>query len=336
MPAVSILIPCYNVERYLRQCLDSVVNQTLTDIEIICINDGSTDSTPDILREYAALDSRIRIIDKPNSGYGDSMNKALDVATGEYVGIVESDDWADSDMFETLYDAAKKYDVDMVKSNFYDYRGGESTINEIIPEKDADTVLHPAEQNAVFTSTCYIWTAIYRRTWLNEQGIRFLPTPGASYQDTSFNFKALACARNAWFMRRPFLHYRRDNENSSVFSSGKVYSVCDEYHEIERFIKERKELSRLLPVVQKMKYQSYFWNFRRLPIPTDREFGYRAASEFAEAFRLDLVEPSLFKPKHYRRLRLWARHPGIFFLQEYIHSNGRKKILAALQKKKGL
>ena len=90
MPAVSVLIPCYNVEKYLRQCLDSVVNQTLKDMEILCINDGSTDSTPAVIKEYAAKDSRIRVIDKPNSGYGDSMNRALDAATGEYVGIVES------------------------------------------------------------------------------------------------------------------------------------------------------------------------------------------------------------------------------------------------------
>lgn len=329
MPAVSVLVPCFNVEKYVRQCLDSVVNQTLSDIEIICINDGSTDSTPDILREYAARDARIRIIDKQNSGYGDSMNKALDAAAGEYVGIVESDDWADPDMFESLYDAAKSHDADMVKSNFYDYRGGKSTINEIIPEKDADTVLRPAERNAVFTSICYIWTAIYRRDWLNEQGIRFLPTPGASYQDTSFNFKALACAHRAWFTRRPFLHYRRDNEGSSVLSAGKVYCVCDEYHEIERFLGKHPELSPLVPVAQKMKYQSYYWNFRRLPMPVDREFGWRAASEFAEAFRLGRVQSTTFKPKHYRRLHLWAFHPAIFFWKETLLSkNGRRKLLS--------
>lgn len=99
MPAVSVLIPCFNVERYVRECLDSVVNQTLGDLEILCINDGSTDATPDILREYAARDARIRIIDKPNSGYGDSMNRGLDAASGEYIGIVESDDRAEPDMF---------------------------------------------------------------------------------------------------------------------------------------------------------------------------------------------------------------------------------------------
>lgn len=334
MPAVSVLIPCYNVEKYLRQCLDSVVKQTLSDMEILCINDGSTDSTPAILREYAAQDSRIRIIDKPNSGYGDSMNRGLEEAAGEYIGIVESDDWADADMFETLYRLAREHDCDMAKSNFYDYLGGSSTRHEIIPPQDADTLLRPLERNAIFTSTCYIWTAIYRRSWLNQQNIRFLPTPGASYQDTSFNFKALACARRAWFTCRAFLHYRRDNESSSIYSSGKVYCVCDEYHEIERFLRERSELTRLLPVVQKMKYQSYYWNFRRLPIPLDREFGCRAASEFAEAFRLGVIEKSLFKPKHYQRLRLWANHPCLFFLREYVHSNGRKKMMAALQKRR--
>lgn len=334
MPAVSVLIPCYNAEKYLRQCLDSVVGQTLKDLEILCINDGSTDSTLSIMREYAARDSRIRILDKPNSGYGDSMNKALDMATGEYLGLVESDDWADAKMFEALYLAAKEYDCDMVKSNFYDYLGGSSTLHEIILPQDAGVLLRPLERNAIFSSTCYIWTALYRRSWLKEQNIRFLPTPGASYQDTSFNFKALACARRAWFLREAFLHYRRDNANSSVFSSGKAYSICEEYHEIERFIGERKEFSCLLPVAQKMKYQSYFWNFRRLPIPIDREFGYRAASEFAEAFRLGLVDKSLFKSKHYKRLRLWASRPWLFFLQEYCHSGGRRKILAFFHKKK--
>ena len=99
-PIVSILVPCYNVEAYLRECLDSIVNQTLTDIEIICINDGSTDGTLGIIKEYAAKDKRIKIIDKENEGYGKSMNRGLDAATGEYVGIVESDYLDEPDMFE--------------------------------------------------------------------------------------------------------------------------------------------------------------------------------------------------------------------------------------------
>mgnify|MGYP000450017110 FL=1 len=91
-PKVSLLVPPFcNVERYLRVCLDSAVAQTLNDIEIICINDGSTDSSPDIIREYMEHDPRVKMIDKANSGYGDSMNRGLEMARGEYVGILESD-----------------------------------------------------------------------------------------------------------------------------------------------------------------------------------------------------------------------------------------------------
>lgn len=89
---VSIVVPIYNVEKYLRQCLDSIVNQTLKNIEIICVNDGSTDNSLKIIQEFADKDSRIKIINKENTGYGNSMNIGFDAAIGEYIGIVESDD----------------------------------------------------------------------------------------------------------------------------------------------------------------------------------------------------------------------------------------------------
>jgi len=326
MPAVSVLIPCYNVEKYIRQCMDSVVGQTLRDMEILCINDGSTDSTLTVLQEYAARDSRVRIIDKPNSGYGDSMNKGLDAATGEYVGIVESDDWADADMFATLYAAAKAHDCDLVKSNFYDYRGGESTLHEIIPAEDAGQVIRPRERLSIFWEASFIWTGLYRREWLNGCGIRFLPTPGASYQDVGFNFKTLASAERAWFMKKAFLHYRRDNENSSIKSASKVWSVCDEHHEVERFVAGHEELASLVPVALRMKYQSYFWNFRRLAIPVDREFCLRAGLELRRGFESGRVQKSLFRSKHYRRLQRWAFHPRLFYLCELFSSNGRRKL----------
>jgi len=331
MPAVSVLVPCYNVEKFIRQCMDSIVNQTLTDMEIICLNDGSTDSTLAILQEYAAKDSRVRIIDKPNSGYGDSMNRGLEAATGEYIGIVESDDWAEANMFESLYKAAKEQNADMVKSNFYDYLGGKSTLHKIIPTEDAEQVIRPRECLAIFWEASFIWTGLYRRDWLNQNGIRFLPTPGASYQDVGFNFKTLACAERAWFTCNAFLHYRRDNENSSVKSAAKIWSVCDEHHEIEQFMAMRLERSSLVPVAMRMKYQSYYWNFRRLAIPVDREFCLHASKEFRKDFANGRVQENLFKPKHYRKLQRWAFSPWLFMLDELFSSNGRKKLIQSLR-----
>ena len=106
MPKVSIILPIYNVREYLAEALDSVINQTLRDLEIICVDDGSTDGSLDIIREYAAKDPRIVVITGPNGGYGKAMNKGLDRATGDYVGIVEPDDYVIPEMYEELYQTA--------------------------------------------------------------------------------------------------------------------------------------------------------------------------------------------------------------------------------------
>lgn len=119
--SVSIVVPVCNVQKYLRQCLDSLTDQTLQDIQIICIDDGSTDDSLSILQEYASRDPRVEIISKPNAGYGHTMNMGFAAAKGEYVGIVESDDFAEVDMFEKMYNLAKSNDADVVKSNFFQY-----------------------------------------------------------------------------------------------------------------------------------------------------------------------------------------------------------------------
>ena len=114
MPKVSIIVPTYNVEMYLDQCMESLQRQTLKDIEIICVNDGSKDHSLEIMQRYAADDPRIVIIDKENGGYGKAMNVGLDRATGEYIGILEPDDYVPLNMYEDLYQAAKERDLDFV------------------------------------------------------------------------------------------------------------------------------------------------------------------------------------------------------------------------------
>ena len=122
MPAISVITPICNVEKYLAQCLDSLCAQTLQDIEFICIDDGSTDSSSDILRKYEACDSRIKAIYKTNSGYGATMNLGLKHATGDYISIVESDDFVAPDAFEQLLSFVRENDEpDVVKSNFYEF-----------------------------------------------------------------------------------------------------------------------------------------------------------------------------------------------------------------------
>lgn len=292
-PKVSIVIPCYNVAKYVRQCLDSVVNQTLREIEIICVNDGSTDTTLAILETYAQRDSRVIIIDKPNGGYGHSMNQGFDVASGEYLGIVESDDFVEPHMFETLYTCAKQHNLDVANGGYFLYREHPEISNTPVqpPIKYAGEgvfcpmtdLLETQDQIGFFKSKPVIWSAIYRREFIRENGIRFLESPGASYQDTGFIFKVMLRARRVKLLKDCLIHYRTDNEASSVHNPGKVYCLCDEHEEMWRYAQQSLVPDqRILPLLVRLKYERYIWNYERLSEPLQAEFIRR----FAEEFRL--------------------------------------------------
>lgn len=274
---VSVLVPCCNVSAFVRECLESIVGQTLKEIEIICINDGSTDNTLDIIQEFAARDSRIRVLDKKNSGYGDSMNKGLEMARGEYIGIVESDDFVEPGMFEKLYSAAKANDLDICRSQYWFYKDGVDTPCEI-RKVPFNTVFTPLRETKVIFAPPAIWTSIYRRSMLIENGIAFLPTPGASFQDTGFAFKTFVCCRRFMLLPDLFLHYRQ-HANNSVKSDKKIFCVADEWAEIIRFCRERDDWITLKTLIPRVSFHGYRWNFARL--------SHDAAMRFFERWRTD-------------------------------------------------
>ena len=269
-PKVSIIMPVYNVEKYLRQCIDSVISQTLPEIEIICVNDGSSDTSGKILNEYSTRDKRIHVINKKNSGYGHTMNCGLDAAIGEYVGIVETDDYVHAEMFSTLYNLAKTHDADLVKSNYYTFTSEKTNSSRFLVDLcrglPVEKIFSPIKQcnDFLYLQPC-IWAAIYRREFLEQNRIRFNETPGASYQDTSFAFRVHAMTDRALLTNKPFYHYRTDNENSSVNAAAKIFSVCDEYRVIEEYFSARPERSAAMQsIITRAKCDTYLWNYRRL------------------------------------------------------------------------
>lgn len=318
-PKVSILVPVYNVEKYLRQCLDSIINQTLKEIEIIIINDGSTDTSLDIIKEYASKDNRIVIIDKKNSGYGHSMNQGLERASGEYIGIVESDDFVELNMFETLYELAKKHDVQVVKSNFYFYWSSptaKSTKQNFLPQEDINKIITPSNDQSIFWVMPCIWAAIYQTEFLKNNNIKFLETPGASYQDTAFNFKIWASAERVYLTDDAFLHYRQDNETSSVNNPGKAFCVCDEYQEIELFAKKKKLNINIQQLIQRLKFGCFFWNFKRLSYPLNYKFLKHMSSDFKLAQEKQLLSHEFFSKKELKKIETIIKHPTLFFVKE--------------------
>ena len=284
MPKVSILIPIYNVEKYLAECLESIVKQTLTDIEIICINDGSTDSSLEIIEEYAQQDSRIKIIDKPNSGYGASMNLGISAATGEYIGIVEPDDFVKHEMYSKLYEIAKKNDADVVKSDFYEFHTASKTSRKSgkISRFIANRVINAKEEPKILKIMPSIWSGIYKKSFLVKNNICFLETAGASYQDTSFAFKVMTLAKKVVLTSKAYVYYRLDNENSSVKSSDKVYAICDEYAEITKLLDKNPTIKEFASDIKLIKeYSAYVWNAKRIDCEKLEEF----VEEFSKIFR---------------------------------------------------
>lgn len=319
-PEVSVLIPIYNVERYLERCLTSLVGQTYDDFEAICINDGSTDGSRAIIQRFLDADSRFRVIDKENSGYGASMNRGLDAARGRYVAILESDDFFEPDALAVLHEAAEMNQAEVVKANFYLYWSRPEERRElfrVVDEVEAGHVLRPLDDLAVFFRKPSIWSALYRRDFLVDDGIRFLETPGASYQDSGFNFKVWASARRVAFLAAPVLNYRQDNEGSSVNNPGKVFCVCDEYASMEEFVRARGSADerRLLAILQRMKLDSYLWNYDRLAPELRPAFVERAAKEFRAAFKRGEVDLALFEPAAEADLRAMVADPAAFCVE---------------------
>lgn len=245
MPKVSVVVPVYNVSAYLRECMDSLVRQTLREIEIICVNDGSTDNSPEILREYAEADSRVILIDQENGGYGKAMNAGIDRAAGEYLGIVEPDDYVRLTMFEDLYRVAEENSLDLVKADYDRFTTGENgetrtfRRTHLSPrETDYGRVFRPAEEKESFFFVMNTWAGIYRLSFLREHGIRHHETPGASFQDNGFWFQTFLYAERAMILNTPYYRVRRDNPNSSVKNPGKVYAMNREYDYIRELLEK--------------------------------------------------------------------------------------------------
>ena len=264
-PLISIVVPIYNVEKYLTQCIGSLINQTVKDIEIILVNDGSTDNCPAICDAYAQQDNRVRVIHQKNSGYGKACNAGIEAAMGKYLGILESDDYAELDMYERLYNAASCNYLDVTRCHYYFYNSRLGTRKRVDLSPVQQVIVYSCGDNpSVFFQAASVWAMLYQLDFLRKNNIRFLETPGASYQDISFTFKVYACAERFMLIKDTLVNYRIDNDNSSIHSKEKIFCVCDEYSEIERFLIEKKMLGRLSHILLKMKVYAYLWNYLRL------------------------------------------------------------------------
>ncbi len=224
---VSVIVPIYNMEAYLDQALSSLEEQSFPNLEILCINDGSTDGSLAIMQAHAARDARIRIIDKENQGYGASCNLGIDEATGDYLAILEPDDWIERGMFADLLELIDSLatPVDVAKSAYWRIfeRAGETTKvpcaykQRVKPDTQPFSV---ASQPELLLHHPSIWSAIYRLEWLREKSIRFKEIPGAGWVDNPFLVETLCQTDAIAYLDHAYYCYREDTaEKALAFAS---------------------------------------------------------------------------------------------------------------------
>ena len=242
-PAVSVIMPIYNVEQYLSQALRSVQNQILEDIEIICVNDGSTDKSLAILEAHAKQDHRIRIINKENGGYGAACNRGLAEARGTWIAIVEPDDWIDALMYRSMVDYANTFGepIDIVKTPYWRVwlpdTENERTINcsyrgRIKPNMQPFVLSDPGVTHLIIHHPS-IWSALYSREFLERNGIRFLEIPGAGWADNPFLAETLVQADSIVYLDEPFYHYREETpEKTANFGRNGWRIAIDRWHDM--------------------------------------------------------------------------------------------------------
>lgn len=218
---VSVIIPVYNVEKYLRKCVESVADQTLKEMEIICVNDGSKDHSLLILNELAQIYSNIKIISKENGGYGKAINAGLSAARGQYIGIVESDDFVSGSMFEVLYNLSENGSVDIIKGNFWDYyeEKGKKPRSLVSRERESTIIMKRPftlkENPEISWGHPSVWSAIYRRDFLLQNNIKMMEVKGGGWVDNPFFYETLVKAKSIVWTPEPLYYYRKTNMNSS-------------------------------------------------------------------------------------------------------------------------
>ena len=245
---VSIIIPIYNVEKYLDRCMESLLNQTLKDIEIIMVDDGSPDNCPQMCDDYAKQDSRVKVVHKKNAGLGFARNSGLDIATGEYVAFVDSDDYVGLNMYKTLYDRAEADKCDAVFCGFKK----EFSPNRFIECKECDTyteyssdkmnelvldfIAAPPHCKSEYIHDMSVWHSIYKRSLIEENNIRFISERDYVSEDIPFQIDFLKCCKKVGFIPDVFYVYcYNDGSLTKSFKPEKFKKIQALYH----LLKER-------------------------------------------------------------------------------------------------
>lgn len=215
---VSVILPCYNVEKYLNQCLDSIVNQTLKEIEIICIDDGSTDNTLTVLNDFANKDSRIKVLTQQNKGPGAARNAGLDIATGEFVSMLDSDDFFKLDMLENFYKEAISKNTDILiceSQEYYDKKNKYKKLKWALRKKylPFEKIFNYKNMPKHIIGFCvgWAWDKFYKKSFIDKYNLRYAELMNS--EDLTFVFLSLVLASRISIINEVFISHRKREDS---------------------------------------------------------------------------------------------------------------------------
>ena len=328
---VSVILPVCNVEEYLPTCLDSIVNQTLREIEIICVNDGSADGSLGILREYAAKDERIVVIDQPNAGAGAARNNGLKVATGKYLSFLDSDDFFEPMMLEEAYQKCVRYDADFVvfRSDAYNndkkrYEPCMWTIkNDLLPDKRVFDY-RDIKQNIFQAFNGWAWDKLYRHEFVEKNGLLFQEQ--RSTNDLYFVFAALVCAKRIAVLQEILAHHRKSLAESISVTREKSWQCF--YTALTKLRNRLKDTGLYEEVEQSyINYALHFslWNLNTIQGETYEKLYNKLRNEYFEELGISgYREEKFYHPKEYAQYKRIMELPMVVYLLNEINTYEKK------------
>ncbi len=317
---ISVLTPIYNHDvEYVRLCLESLKSQTLQNMEMILIDNEATSEAKQLIAEYAQQDKRFKVIHiDHNIGYGPAMNEGIEAARGQYIGIVESDDWIEPNMYSRLSKYARKYGADIVKCRFEHYMGNGSynpslkyelsLCNRILTHQETECIpLGPASQ----------WCGIYKKQLLDQYAIRYTLLNGAFHQDMGFVLKTWCCAKSLVLCNDVLYHYRLNNSNSSTYQQDVVaWGSHKEYVLLREFVQKTCPEQRYWEIINRREYLNklYFFNQRL----HHRRLFYLLTA-MSNVFKHDLqqeqTDEKLYSPDEWKEYNEIAYHPYMYYFK---------------------
>ncbi len=314
---VSVIVPVYGVEKYLRQCVDSIRRQTLEDIQIILVDDGSNDGCGAIIDEYAALDPRVIAVHQENAGYGRAVNRGISLARGEYMAIVEPDDFIEPDMYESLYADAKAFDADVVKGMYKEYydtpAGGEARLPMHAPfMSPVKNPFNIFESPFPLNWHASIWSAIYRLEFIRKNAIKMPEINKGRYMDQVWRYETLLLSNKVYWQNRPFYNYRITNESASSFKRDNpddifaVYEILEEFFAKHPGMKERIKDNLYAEIFWHMR-----WNIERLSWKYKPHCFFRIVRQFGNLDRNAIKNSKILARKERRDFLEMLSYPGL-------------------------